>query len=166
MKLNKWLLPGILILVTGISCVKYSFKGALPSYLKTIYIENFEDLTNYPGVWEDFMQQLNRAFISDNTLSITEDVKTADLILRGQIVSINRRPVSFTPQEQVEQFQMVTNVKVECMNTHTQKPLWSETISRYGIISGTAVRDEIDAAIQVAIEQIVDDIIAKTIGAW
>ncbi|MBN2365902.1 MAG: hypothetical protein EH225_07785 [Calditrichaeota bacterium] len=164
--MNRLVLFVVLMMMVSFSCVKYSFKGALPSYLQTIYIENFEDLTNYPGVWEEFMQKLNSSFISDNTLDITEDAKTADLILRGQILSINRRPVSFTPTEQVEQFQMITNIKVECLNTHTQKPLWSENISRYGVISGAALRDEIDAAISVALDQIVDDIIAKTIGAW
>jgi outer membrane lipopolysaccharide assembly protein LptE/RlpB len=149
-----------------ISCAKYSFRGALPSYLESIYIQDFEDRTNYPGVREEFMQKLTTAFIHDNSLKVISDEKSASLILKGTIVSIQRRPASITPEEQVQEYQMVMTVQAECENTETQKPLWSGNLSRYGIISGDAMRDEIDEANSVAIDQIVDDIISKTIGAW
>jgi len=163
---NKFLTFIFLVLVLSCSCFKYSFRGALPSYLKTIYIEDFTDRTDYPGLWEEFMQRLTSSFIQDNSLKIIEIKKDADLILSGGLVSLQQRPVSFTPQEQVQQFQMVLTVKVDCQNTHTDKPLWAETISRYGVIPGGAGRTEIDEANSVAIDQIVDDIITKTIGAW
>ena len=163
--LNK-VLTIVLTVTVLLSCAKYSFRGALPSNLKTIYIENFDDNTNYPGVYEEFMQKVTSAFISDNSLSIIEQKASADLILSGALTSIQRRPVSITPTEQVQQYQMVLTVKTECMNTHTQKPLWSESISRYGVISGDASRDEIDQANSLSIDQVVEDIIAKTIGAW
>ncbi len=149
-----------------LSCAKYSFRGALPSNLRNIVISDFDDRTNYPGVWEEFMQELNQAFIADNSLKIIREEKSADLILKGSLISIQRRPVSINPQETVQQYQMVLTVKAECFNTHTQKPLWSETLSRYGIISGNALRDEIDQANSVAVDQIVEDMLLKTIAAW
>jgi outer membrane lipopolysaccharide assembly protein LptE/RlpB len=163
---NKFLLSALCLLVLCSACIKYSFRGALPSYLKTIYIEDFTDRTDYPGLWEEFTDRLNSSFIQDNSLKIIDIKKDADLILSGELMSLQQRPVSFTPQEQVQQFQMVLTVKVDCQNTHTDKPLWGETISRYGIIPGGAGRTEIDEANSVAIDQIVDDIITKTIGAW
>jgi outer membrane lipopolysaccharide assembly protein LptE/RlpB len=163
---NKSLVFASFLLVLCFSCVKYSFRGALPSYLKTVYIEDFTDRTDYPGLWEEFTDRLNSSFIQDNSLKVIDIKKDADLILSGELMSLQQRPVSFTPQEQVQQFQMVLTVKVDCQNTHTDKPLWAETISRYGIIPGGAGRIEIDEANSVAINQIVDDIITKTIGAW
>ncbi len=154
------------ILIIFISCAKYSFRGALPSYLETLYIQDFQDKTNYPGAWESFMQQVTNAFIIDNSLKVIEDEKSADLVLKGTLMSVKRRPTSINPQETVQEYQMVLTVRTECLNTHAQKPLWSENISRFGIIDGTAQRDEIDNAILVAIDQIVEDIISKTIGAW
>lgn len=156
----------LFISVFVISCAKYSFRGALPSYLKTIYIEDFSDNTKYPGVREEFMEKVTQAFVSDNSLKVITDKTTADLILQGTLLSIQRRPISITPTEQVQQYQMVLTVKGECVNTHTQKPLWSETISRYGVISGSDLRDEIDQANSLAIEQIVEDILSKTVSAW
>ncbi len=164
MKLNKFCFIVVTLLL--LSCVKYSFRGALPSYLETIYIEDFEDRTNYPGVREEFMDKVTEAFISDNSLKVIEDKKSSDLILKGSIVSIRRRPVSITSQEQVQEFQMVMTVQAECQNTHNQKPLWSGNLSRYGVISGNALGDEIDQANSEAIDQIVEDIITKTIAAW
>lgn len=164
MKLNKFCF--IVVTLILLSCVKYSFRGALPSYLETIYIEDFEDRTNYPGVREEFMDKVTEAFISDNSLKVIEDEKSSDLILKGSIVSIRRRPVSITSQEQVQEFQMVMTIQAECQNTHNQKPLWSGNLSRYGVISGDALGDEIDQANSEAIDQIVEDIITKTIAAW
>lgn len=164
MILNRFLI--ILLALCMISCAKYSFRGALPSYLKSIYIQDFEDRTNYPGVREEFMQKLTTAFINDNSLQVIEDEKSASLILKGTIVSIQRRPASITPEEQVQEYQMVMTVQAECDNTETQKSLWSGNLSRYGIIAGDAMRNEIDGANSVAIDQIIEDIISKTIGAW
>ncbi|GAB4373175.1 MAG: hypothetical protein Kow0042_16930 [Calditrichia bacterium] len=155
-----------LLILASISCVKYSFKGALPSYLKNIYISDFENQTQYPTVREEFMQKVTEAFVSDNSLKVVPDDELADLILEGSIVSIRKQPVSITAQEQVQEFHMVVTVKAECKNMHTNKPLWSGNLSRFGIISGTALSDEIDLAISTAIDQIVEDIITKTVAAW
>jgi len=166
MNLNKLAFYVLICFVVIASCAKYSFRGALPSNLETLYIEDIRDQTNYPGARENFMQQLSIAFIADNSLIIIEDKGSADLILSGTITSVQRRPISIDPTEAVQQYQMVLTVKMECLNTHTDKPLWAQSISRYGIISGTALRDEIDQAILFAMEQIVEDIISLTIGAW
>lgn len=156
----------LILLTLLLSCVKYSFRGALPSYLKSIYIAEFDNQTQYDNVREEFMQQTTKAFIDDNSLQVIDNEKSADLILEGSITSITRKPVSITAAEQVQEFHMVVTVRAECMNTHTQKPLWSGNLSRYGIISGTALTEEIDAAIADAVTQIVDDVITKTIAAW
>ena len=91
------------ILIIFISCAKYSFRGALPSYLETLYIQDFQDKSNYPGAWENFMQQVTNAFIIDNSLKVIEDEKSADLVLKGTLMSVKRRPTSINPQETVQE---------------------------------------------------------------
>jgi len=156
----------VLFLLLSVSCVKYSFKGALPSYLKTIYVQDFDDRTDYAGVREELMQKVTEAFIRDNSLRVIDQEKNADLILKGTILKIEKKPISFTQQEQVQEFHMEVTIKAECLNTHTQKPLWSGNITRYGSISGLALSAEIDQAISEAIDQLVDDVLTKTIAAW
>jgi len=167
MAFNKILIYlSLLIMVIALSCVRYSFRGALPSYLKTIYIEDFDNQTQYAGVREDFMQKITEGFIKDNSLRVIDTEEGADLVLSGAITSINRQPVSITQQEQVQQFKMVVNIRAECMNTHTQKALWNGNVSRFGIIPGNATATEIDQAITEATDQIVEDMINNTIAAW
>ncbi len=155
-----------IILLVFLSCVRYSFKGALPSYIKTIYIEDFQDNSNYPGARELFMEKLTNAFISNNVLHVLNKPEGADLILSGKIVSIRKKAVSFSQQEITREFHMDVTVQVECLNTHTNQPLWKGGISRFGVISGSALSEEIDQAVSVAIDEIVEDVVAKTIAAW
>jgi hypothetical protein len=60
-----------LFLLSG--CLKYSFKGALPSYLKTIAIPLFEDRSRWLGLQEELTLGVVDAFVQDNTYSIRND---------------------------------------------------------------------------------------------
>lgn len=164
MKLTKIIF--IFFIFVSLSCFKYSFKGALPSYLQNIYIQDFENQTQYPRVREEMNQKVTQAFIDDNSLRVIDNEKSADLVLEGSITSIRKQPVSITAAENVNEFHMVVTLRAECRNIHAKKPLWSGTISRFGVISGTALSEEIDLAIDEAIDQLVEDVITKTIAAW
>ena len=61
---------------------------------------------------------------------------------------------------------MVVSVKVECLNTHLDKPLWSSTVSDFGVLSGDASLEERELAVQEAVEKIVAEIINRTVAAW
>jgi hypothetical protein len=95
-----------IIFSVNIQCVKYSFKGALPSYLKTISIPLFEDKTSWAGLREDFTTQVIDAFINDNTLNVIEDEKSADLVLRGTITRIQEKYVAISQEENIEEKQI------------------------------------------------------------
>jgi len=147
-------------------CVKYSFKGALPSYLKTIYIPLFEDQTAWPGLQEEITNKVVDAFIQDNTLKLVNSEENADLILKGKVVSIDEERAAITQQEVVKEIKLWVNVQVECINTHTNKPLWKSRVRNFGIISGAGNLDERNAAISEAVNEIVLDILNNTIAAW
>lgn len=147
-------------------CLKYSFKGALPSYLKTIMIPLFEDRSRWVGLQEKLTLEVVDAFVRDNTLKVVEDEADADLVLEGTILPVQTRRTSITPEEVVEQEQLVVSVKIECMNKHTNKPLWSATVSDFGVVSGSASLEERDLAIDEAVEKVVADILNRTIAAW
>lgn len=161
-----FLLPGLLLLTTG--CVKYSFKGALPSYLKTISIPLFEDRSpqHWVGLQEKLTEDVVDRFVQDNTLKVIDDEKNADLLLKGVILNIGTRRTSITREEVVEEEQMVVTVKVECMNKQTDKPLWSGNISEFGVVSGSGDLAARDEAINEAVEKIVEEILTRTIAAW
>lgn len=154
------------VLLLSLSCVKYSFKGALPSYLKTISIPLFEDRTSWAGLREEITTKVIDAFISDNSLHVIEDEKAADLLLSGTVTQIQKKYVAITPGEQVEQQQIWVYVSVKCVNQKINKELWSGTLSDFDVVSGAGTLDELNAAVSFAVDKIVEDIVNKTIAAW
>ena len=150
----------------SVNCMTYSFKGALPSYLKTIAIPLFEDKTYWAGLREEFTEKVIDAFIEDNTLQVVENEAIADLVLYGTIVRLEERKSAITAGEVVRETQIWLTVQVKCMNKHTEKPLWQQTIQQFGTIEGAGTLEEKNAVIQEITEIIVRDIVDKTISAW
>ncbi len=147
------------------SCGYYSFKGALPSYIKKVAVPLFDDNTAYPGVREDLTNKVVDAFVEDNTLKITNE-NNADIIISGTIMSISQRAAALTKDEDVTEFQVYVNVRVKCEDIKQNKTLWQKTISQFGTMSGAGLQDERDQAIAEAIEKIAEDIINNTLGYW
>jgi hypothetical protein len=146
--------------------MKYSFKGALPSYLQTIAIPLFEDRSRWVGLQEELTLGVVDAFVRDNTLEVVENEEDADLILYATILPVQTRRTSITPEEVVEEEQMVVSVQIECTNTHTNKELWSGTVSDFGVVSGSATLEERDQAVNEAVEKVITEIVNRTIAAW
>ena len=59
----------LVVFFLNCSCGYYSFKGALPSHIKTVAIPLFENNTAYPNVAEDITNMIVDEFISDNSLT-------------------------------------------------------------------------------------------------
>jgi hypothetical protein len=156
----------LFIVLVSSNCLNYGFKGALPSYLKTIYISLFEDQTYRVGLREELTNKVNDAFIRDNTLTVVDNPDSADLVITGKITRIQEKYVAITEQENVEERQYWVFVKVECLNTKINKNLWAENLSRFGVVSAAGDIDAIDEAIDFAVDDLVEDILTKTIAAW
>jgi len=169
-KMNKKQIVLILVSLALLfsSCVKYSFKGALPSYLKTIYIPIFEGESSFtlPEDTELLTQEVVDQFIQDNTLKIVDSEKDADLILTGALTSISKGFEQVGQNETVTQAKITVKVSIECMNTHTNKPLWKQTISQDGFYDLSNEEAGIQQAYLDAIEIMAEEILNKTIAAW
>ena len=156
----------LLIFILFTSCGYYSFKGALPSHIKTVSVPLFDNNTEYPNVREDLTNMIVDEFISDNSLTITDE-SNADLIISGVITSISQRAASAVSGEQVEEYHVYVNVKVKCEDVKNNKALWERTLSQYGVMdAATADDSEREVAILVAMEKITEDILNNTLGYW
>jgi hypothetical protein len=156
----------LIFLIILNSCGYYSFKGALPSHIKTVAVPLFENNTEYPNVREDLTNMIVDEFISDNSLSITDE-SNADIIITGVITSITQRAASVVSGEQVEEYHVYVNVKVKCEDVKNNKALWERTINEYGTMDANTADDtEREAAILAAMEKITEDILNNTLGYW
>lgn len=155
----------IIILIFLLSGCYYSFKGSLPSHLKTIAIPLFDDRNaQFPGVRENLTNKVIDEFISDNTLKVVDESK-ADLLLTGSITSIRQRAASVEAGEQVSSYEITVSVKVKCEDVKLSKVLYDKSIQHYGLMESGST-EEIEAAIEEAIVQITEDILNDTLGAW
>ncbi len=161
--ISKYLL--LILLING--CGYYSFKGALPSHIKTVAIPLFENNTAYPNVRDDLTNFVVDAFIADNSLSLVDE-SNADLIITGTILSISPRAASVTSGETVEEYHMMVRVSVKCEDTKNNKMLWEKNLQDFGIMPAAGIDDDQqrDAAISTALENITEDILNNTLGYW
>lgn len=150
-------------LVAG--CGYYSFKGALPSHLKSIAVPLFNDRTPNPNVRENLTNRVIDAFIADNTLKVVDETK-ADLILTGAINSILVQPAIVKSGEEVAESKVVVSVAVKCEDIKLSKILFERSFQQYGLMGESAGLDEREAAINEALELITEDIVNATLGGW
>jgi hypothetical protein len=162
-----------LILIFGLvyfnsNCVKYSFKGALPSYIKTVSIPLFEDQSRNPwfGLRELLTNAVVDGFINDNTLTVIDNENEADLLLKATITGWQEKYVAISEEQDVEQKQMWIYVKVECLNQKQNTKLWAENLSRFSPVEGAGTLEENNIAIENASMELAADILQKTIAAW
>ena len=155
------------VILSGLvlSCGYYSFKGALPSHLKTIAIPIFIDRSAYPGVQEKMTDSITNAFITDNTLKLVDESK-ADVILNGTIQSVTQRVAAVKTGETVSEYQMYVSLKVVCEDVKQSRKMFEKVFNQYGVMSSAAGQEEKDQAIDDAIELITEDVLNTTLGGW
>ena len=163
----KYRKSAISVLLSGLllSCGYYSFKGSLPSHLKTIAIPIFIDRSAYPGVQEKVTDSITNAFITDNTLKLVDESK-ADVILNGTIQSVTQRVAAVKTGETVSEYQMYVSLKVVCEDVKQSKKMFEKVFNQYGVMSSDAGQEEKDRAIDDAIELITEDVLNTTLGGW
>ena len=147
------------------SCGYYSFKGSLPSHLKTIAIPIFVDRSAYPGIQEKVTDNITNAFIADNTLKLVDESK-ADVILNGTIQSVIQKIAAVKPGEEVSQYQMYVSVKIVCEDVKLSKKMYEKVFSQYGVMASDGGQEEKDTAIDDAVELITEDVLNTTLGGW
>lgn len=149
------------------SCGFYSFKGALPPELKTIYIDDFRTAVAFYNIDQNMTVGVTDAFIADNTLEITADRNKADLLLKGQIKDINWEPFSVAEgAAQSKEDRLTVFLSVECFRSDLKKDLWKKRWNRYILLPTTATQSEIEAALAVIISEFSEDVVLNTVAAW
>ena len=161
---NMLFIIGIAIVVIS-GCGNYSFSGStLPAHMKTIALPVFEDRTAEFGVDQALKDALIDAFTKDNSLTIA-DPRTADSILEGEILSIRYQAGAYNTQEQVEDIKVYVTVNVKFTDLKLREVVWEEQLTQWGTYNPDDP-DGQQAGIDEAIENLVADILNKTIAGW
>ena len=154
-----------LLLVAGCA---YTFNPSLPGHIKTLQIPVLENETLEVELAEQLTGALTDRFVADNNLNVVS--RDGDAILEGTITGYENRVFGFNAQQQAQEYIVVMQVKMILRDRVKNKELWSEDNVR-GVASyfvggtGQTVSTE-EQAQQLAVKQVVDFAISRTVEGW
>jgi hypothetical protein len=160
----------------GINC-GYTTKSSLPSNLRVVTVEPFENEINYSTAKErktyfpllevKVRDEVINRFQFDGNLKIGQ-AEDADLILKGTLLDYQREPLRYADNDTVEEYRVKVIVSLELFDTAKQENMWVETRfigdDTYFETGSLATTEE--SAVQAAVEDLARRIVERTIENW
>ena len=180
----KILLKGAIALFSAtllISGCGYTTRSLLPSELKTIYVDNFVNKINMtaessdarmyqsyrPGMEIDVTKAIRDKYLFDGNLKIA-DTKSADLILKGELVDFRNEALRYNRNDNIEEYRVRIVVNLELINAKDGSTRWKEAgfagESLYNT-TGSLAKSEADA-IKDARADLARRVVERTIEEW
>lgn len=161
------------VLLTGCG---YSTGSLLPSKYRTIYIEPFKNkvaytqsrtITYVPLLEVKVKDAIASRFLFDGHLRIGEQ-ETADLILRGELVGLERQELRITDNQDVQEFRVNIIVNLSLWDPVDKREVWSEPNfageASY-FVSGPQAKPE-SSAIDDALTDLARRVVERTLEDW
>jgi outer membrane lipopolysaccharide assembly protein LptE/RlpB len=105
----------------------YSLAGRgsfLPSYIQTIGVPLFENVTPAFNVEQPLTERVRAEFIGRGKYKVIPDNTGADAVLTGRITNIGLTPVSFTDQQQAARYELRVTAAFEFRDQRENRILW------------------------------------------
>ena len=99
----------------------YTFESALPSHIRTVRVEVFENRTGYPGLEAELAKALVREFQADGTL--VPGGKFADSVVKGTLVDVRRSVLQEDASDDVVTGQVTVAAVMTFEDSGGNKPL-------------------------------------------
>lgn len=159
MRTPKFILPVLLILTFILGGCGYYFPHVYDGPTKKVYMPTWNNRTSKLGLDAKLYQSLSRWFQKSDSIILTKKKEEADLILTGEIMSIDLPSVSWNANSRATEVNVRLVVRYVLKDMHTEnllwevpRELWTEAYSTKG--GSTVLADKEN----VALEQIISDI--------
>lgn len=171
---------GLAIILGSLLCITgcgYTTGSLLPEKYKTVFVAPFDNSINYlnqeertvyvPGLETKVRTSVIDRYLFDGNLHIGEQ-ETADLVLKGRLVSFEREELRLTTAENVKEYRLRITVSLTLTDPVENKVVWEEPSfageSTY-YTTGPQAKSE-SAAIDEALKDLALRIVARTIEDW
>jgi hypothetical protein len=152
--------------------IGYSFSGAsISPAVKTVFIDYFANRARVvnPMLSQTFSEAMKDKFVNETGLSMDRD--QGDLEFSGEITGYDVRPLSIQQSAQGQDFasmnRLTVNVKVVFTNNKDHEQDFNTTFSAYYDWESTRSLNDVESsAVEVIVEQLVDDIFNKSVANW
>jgi len=155
----KSVLPVLLILTFILGGCGYYFPHVYDGPTKNVYMPNWKNRTSNLELDAKIYQSLSRWFQKSNSIVLTKGKEEADLILAGEIISIDLPSVSWGANSRATEVKVRLTVRYILKDMQTEeilwevpKELWTEEYSTIG--GSTAMLDKE----KEALDQILSDL--------
>ena len=134
----------------------YYFPQVYDGPTRSVYMPTWKNRTNELGLDAKIYQSLSRWFQKSKAIKITKDKKNADLILAGEILSIDLPSVSWNGDARTTSVKVKLDVRYVLKDLKKGKIIWEVPNELW--TEDYAVRDIGTNAETKALAQIVDDL--------
>lgn len=151
------------------SCsIKYSFSGtSIKPDVKTFTVEYFENkaLKVNPSLSNSITEAMIDKYRKLTSLNMMEE--NGDLIVSGNIVGYDTKPMAVTAEELSAQTRLTITVKVMFSNRLHPEEDFERTFSSYADFDSTQSLESVESSIcDEIIEKLVEDIFNSTVANW
>ncbi len=145
-------------------CGVYSTSARLPSHLKTVYIETFENRTSEFLLPQQIAEGLVERFQEEGDLRVTGST-SADAFLEGTILAYREEPLTYVGGGDVLQRKVSIFVSVRFTDQVSGKVLWEvEQMERWATYdSGSEGKED---GIRRAVDKLAEDVINQALKGW
>jgi hypothetical protein len=136
---------------------------------RSIYVTHWQNRTNALQLDTKIFQSLTHWFQKSSSIKVTKEKATADLILAGEIISIQLPSLSYAANNTTSQVKVTLTVRYILKDIKTDKILLevpSETWTEDARVtrSGTATSDNEDQALTTIVDDLSEKIYIKTLS--
>jgi hypothetical protein len=167
----------LMFICASITSCGYTTSSALPSRLKTIYVEPFGnkiDFTSanrrnvyFPLIEVTAKNKIVERFLFDGNLRIA-DKEDADLVLEANLVSYSRSALRYDDNDDVLEYRVQIAIELVLMDVEKQEPFLSEGgfygESDYFLTGAESVTEEV--ALDLAISDLAKRLVERIIENW
>ena len=146
------------------SCGAYTTQTRLPSHLRTVYIQTFENQTGEYLLPQQIAEGLVSRFQEEGDLRVTTS-SGADAVLEGTIVGYKEEPLSYVEEGNVLQRKVRLIVDVRFLDQVRGEVLWkAEQMERWAVYDSRSEEEE--DGIRRAVDKLAEDIIHQALKGW
>ena len=136
------------VAILGLGACGYSFRGTLPSHIKTVAVPIFLNRTQEPGVDSIITAAVARAFATNGRLRVVRPAD-ADAILEGEITNYGVAPIAYDPALNIQLYRLVVVLNLRMRDVRRNTVLFQQAYVTEqadfrvaGPVSDTIAREE------------------------
>jgi TolB-like protein len=159
-----YLLIGAALASQAGGCGVYTTRARLPSHLKTVYIETFENKTNEYLLPQQIAEGLVARFQDEGDLRVVTS-PAADATIEGTILDYAEEPLSYVGSGDVLQRKVRITVDVRFVDQLDDKVLWEDKqMERWAVYDSQT--EQKDDGIRRTVDKLATDIITQALKGW